>query len=250
MAILTDIVKIEIKLDECPTIQYTEADSVKSFRVAGRSFGQYCAKRVDKDSLGLIPISSWKDAATDCKTYIRSVIPKNCQEFLVYCHELGHCKSKQPASEPSFGFFGGDWCNGRLICEYNAWVWGIRYFKRLGFKLSEQHEKIVKYSLESYFKSARDKFFAKTLSDKFEKWCGIATSVPEPQPKKPFPTVSFGNPCKTSWDTVKIDDGPLPWFTWTDAKAKPKPVKEKPKNWKPWHDLKAQQMKKSWKHQR
>lgn len=249
MAILTDIVKIEIKPDKCPRIVYAETDTTKSFRVAGRSFGQYCAKRVDKDSLGLIPVNSWEEAATDCKTYIRSVIPRNCQEFLVYCHELGHCKSKQPASEPSFGFFGGNWCNGRLSCEYNAWVWGIRYFKRLGFELSESHKNIVKYSLESYFKSARDKMFAKLLSDKFEKWCGIATYVPEPQPTMSFDTVSFGNPSKieVDWGNFKIDT--VPWFTWTD-KLKVKPVKERPKNWKPWHDLKAGQIKKSWRNQR
>lgn len=247
----TDIVKTEIKAVGIPSIRYTETDTAKAFRIAGRSFGQYCAKRVDKDALGLIPVSKWEEAATDCKTYIRSVIPKNCQEFLVYCHELGHCKSKQPVSEPSFGFFGSNWCNGRLTCEYNAWVWALRYFKRLGFKLSEQHEKIIKYSLESYFKAARDKLFAKVLSEKFEKWCGISTFVPEPEQEREFPTISICTSTKslgkTRWEDFNMTEG-LPWFDWTDIKEKP--IQKKPDNWKPWHDLKQKQLKKSWKNQK
>ena len=90
-------------------------------------------------------------------------------------------------------------------------------------------------NFESYFVNSNDREYAKVLSEKFYNKFGVRTQVPEK-------SKSNGYFMTGGFTTVKWDYGP-----------KIKPVKcevltEKPKGWKPWHDLKQKQMKKSWKY--
>lgn len=204
-----------------------------AIKVAGRSFSEYIGRRLLKDGVGFIPIAEEKEACTDRKTYIKSAIPLTAATFLIYAHELGHCKSFQPELESSFGW--GGTCNGTLNREFNAWVWGMRYFRRLGFKINEECISIIQHSLESYFINSNDREYAKVLSEKFYNKFGVRTQVPEKTKNGGYFMTS--KPTTISWDF-----GP---------KIKPKcfeVITEKPKGWKPWHDLKQKQMKKQWKH--
>lgn len=204
-----------------------------AIKIAGRSFSDYIGRRLLKDGVGFMPIAEEKEACTDRKTYIKSAIPLTAATFLIYAHELGHCKSFQPELESSFGW--GNTCNGTLTREFNAWVWGMRYFRRLGFKINEECIKIIQYSLESYFTNAGDREYAKLLSEKFYNKFGVRTQVAEK-------TKNGGYFITNKPTTISWDFGP---------KIKPKCFEvttEKPKGWKPWHDLKQKQMKKQWKH--
>ena len=202
------------------------------YRIGSKTFSDLVAKRVTKDSLGFVPVQNWRDSATDCKAYIKAPIPKSDVDFLAYCHELGHCKSKQPEQD-HFGMF-STWCNGRLQCEYNAWVWALKYFRRLGFKITDECREAIVFALESYFNNSKDRTFAKKLAEDFERWCGVKTCVKERVViDSSALTITFGGHSWTDWSTS----------------PKEKPKVEKPKNWKPWHDLKNSQLKKQWKRQ-
>lgn len=221
------------------------------FKVAGKRFSEYVGYRVYKDGIGFQPTKNWKDSATDCETYIKAPIVKDCVEFLVYCHELGHCKSKQ-SYEPlsAFGRAIG-WGNKRLDNEYNAWVWGIRYFRRLGFLITQSHKNVIKMSLESYFKEAYDNKYAIKLSEKFKDWCGIETDVPVKE-KLTVRLSPTGNFSTIDWFTFdELTDLKFPPLKWNPRVDFSDSIEEKkPAKWKPWMDLKNKQLKRSWKHQK
>lgn len=192
-----------------------------TYKVAGRSFAEYAIRRMMKDGIGFCPISDYRESSTNLYGYIQAPVPKTDGDFLVYCHELGHCKSRQFISSPSYfnATYAGKWRNERLISEVNAWKWGIRYFKRLGLKMTDDLMKIVQWSLGGYFENAQDPATANKLSQDFEAFTGIKTHK--------------------GFDVLKYSVAP--------AKAK---SYNKPKGHKPWHDLKARQMKKTWRNQK
>lgn len=233
---MNNIVKIDLNMPERKKITARHA-----IKIGNHSFSQYMAKRLDKDGIGFKPTESWRDSATDCDTWIMGEIPTGKVQFLAYCHELGHCKSVQPHRKENLYHMniGGAWSNARLESEHNAWVWGLKYFRRLGFSLDKEMIDAILWSLEGYFKNARDKVFAKILADKFKDRFGIECKVPEPvnaQDFKRYAPINF----------ALIDFT----FTVNDFKdAESVPLK-KPNGWKPWHDLKETQMKRQGKHQR
>jgi hypothetical protein len=232
---LTDIVTVDIKLPERKKVTARHA-----IKIGNHSFSQYIAKRLDKDGIGFKPTESWRESATDCETWIMGEMPTGKVQFLAYCHELGHCKSVQPHTKESYYnmSIGGQWSNARLESEHNAWVWGLKYFRRLGFSLDKEMIDAILWSFEGYFKNAKDKLFAKVLADKFKDKFGIECKVPDPT------NFDFG--------ISKFDFGKTYNFTIDEYSRFTNPkreiVQEKPKHWKPWHDLKQKQMKKSWKH--
>lgn len=197
------------------------------YKVAGRSFAEYVTRRMLKDGIGFCPIADYRESATNLYGYIQAPVPKTDGDFLAYCHELGHCKSRQFANSSSYfnATWSGRWSKERLISEVNAWKWGIRYFKRLGFKMTDELVKIVQWSLDGYFKNSEDPVVAHNLSRDFEAYSGIKTET------KHIPVDFTG--CISYTSPIKVD--------------KPK---VKPKGHKPWHDLKDQQMKKAWRNQR
>jgi len=199
------------------------------YKIAGRTFAEYVTRRMIKDGIGFQAKTSYRDACTDLFSYIAAPIPENDGDFLTYCHELGHCKSRQYFASSSFynATWSGKWTKERLVSEVNAWKWGIRYFKRLGYKLEEETTKIIQWSLEGYFGNAEDLGIAKKLSDEFEAYSGINTKVPEPKS-----------------DSNKIVETSL------SSKICPKYSDKKSQNWKPWHDMKTEQIKNQWKNQR
>lgn len=230
---MDNIVKIDLKMPERRKVTARHA-----IKIGNQSFSQYMAKRLDKDGIGFKPTESWRDSATDCDTWIMGEIPTGKVQFLAYCHELGHCKSVQPHRKENLYHMniGGAWSNARLESEHNAWVWGLKYFRRLGFSLDKEMIDAILWSLEGYFKNARDKVFAKVLADKFKDRFGIECKVPEPVNTKElrgYAPINF---------TFTVND-----FEY--AKPVEIPVK-KPNGWKPWHDLKETQIKRQWKHQR
>lgn len=225
------IIKIDLKMPERKKVTARHA-----IKIGNHTFSQYTAKRLDKDGIGFKPTESWRDSATDCDTWIMGEIPTGKVQFLAYCHELGHCKSVQPHRKENLYHMniGGAWSNAHLESEYNAWVWGLKYFRRLGFSLDKEMIGAIIWSLESYFKNARDKLFAKVLADKFKDKFSIECKLSDPINAKELrytPIITFTVNDFEYAETVQI------------------PVK-KPNGWKPWHDLKETQMKRQWKHQR
>ena len=226
---LNDIIQIDIKLPERKKVTARHA-----IKIGNHSFSQYMAKRLDKDGIGFKPTESWRDSATDCDTWIMGEIPTGKVQFLAYCHELGHCKSVQPHRKEALYYMnmGGAWSNARLESEHNAWVWGLKYFRRLGFSLDKEMIDAILWSLEGYFKNAKDKLFAKVLADKFKDKFGIECKVPDATKDYEFKSYLGNN------FTFEVND-----FKY----AKPIVItEEKPKGWKLWHDLKQKQMKRSW----
>jgi hypothetical protein len=165
------------------------------YKIAGRSFAEYVTRRMLKDGIGFQAKTSYKEACTDLFSYIAAPVPQNDGDFLTYCHELGHCKSHQYFSSSSFynATWSGKWTKERLVSEVNAWKWGIRYFKRLGYTLKEETIKIIQWSLDGYFANAEDLSIASKLSNEFKAYSGIDTKVPTPTLNIPKDHALFGD---------------------------------------------------------
>jgi hypothetical protein len=223
--------------------------------VAGRSFAEYISYRLTKDSLGFVPIQDRWSASTHMGSHISSVIPESIDDLLVYFHELGHNKSKQPASV-NRSFYGGfSNCNATIDREYNAWVWALKYFRRLGYQMTDSCKELVKKAFKSYIDSAEDEGYASVKANRLSHLVGIDIKVKEKSMVdfNRYVTVDItkGRDWSKYFSPEKTTD-----FTWFDEctaiplweEFKTKSVSEtKPKHWKPWHDLKQKQMKKSWK---
>lgn len=213
--------------------------------VAGRSFAEYISYRLTKDNLGFVPIQDKWSASTHMGSHISSVIPESTEDLLVYFHELGHNKSKQPISA-NRGFFGGfSNCNATIDREYNAWVWALKYFRRLGYQMTDSCKELVKKAFKSYIDSAEDEGYASVKANRLSHLVGIDIKVKE---RQEFSFKTYSNErFSPKWDSPLFTSKSID-FTWYDEFVKIPNVAEKPKGWKPWHDLKQKQMKKSWKH--
>lgn len=216
--------------------------------VAGRSFAEYISYRLTKDNLGFVPIQDKWSASTHMGSHISSVIPESIDDLLVYFHELGHNKSKQPASA-SRGFLGGfSNCNATIDREFNAWVWALKYFRRLGYQMTDSCKELVKKAFKSYIDNAEDEGYASVKANRLSHLVGIDIKVKE---KGLFEFKSYITPTNgIDWTKAFMPEKTTD-FSWYDEFSK-FPVREvqeiKPKGWKPWHDLKQKQMKKQWKH--
>lgn len=217
--------------------------------VAGRSFAEYISYRLTKDSLGFVPIQDRWSASTHMGSHISSVIPESIDDLLVYFHELGHNKSKQPASA-SHGIYGGfSNCNATIDREFNAWVWALKYFRRLGYQMTDSCKELVKKAFKSYIDSAEDEGYASVKANRLSHLVGIDIKVKE---KHSFEFKSYITPTTgIDWTKAFLPEKTID-FTWYGEFSK-FPVKEvgeiaKPKGWKPWHDLKQKQMKRHWKY--
>lgn len=224
--------------------------------VAGRSFAEYISYRLIKDNLGFVPIQDKWSASTHMGSHISSVIPESIDDLLVYFHELGHNKSKQPASS-NRGFFGGfSNCNATIDREFNAWVWALKYFRRLGYQMTDSCKELVKKAFKSYIDSAEDEGYASVKANRLSHLVGIDIKAKEKHiiDFKKYINVNVTPTSGIDWfKPEKTTD-----FTWWDeCTATPmwenfKPVSigepQKPKGWKPWHDLKQKQMKRQWKY--
>lgn len=220
--------------------------------VAGRSFAEYISYRLIKDNLGFVPIQDKWSASTHMGSHISSVIPESIEDLLVYFHELGHNKSKQPMTA-NRGFFGGfSNCNATIDREYNAWVWALKYFRRLGYQMTDGCKELVKKAFKSYIDNAEDEGYASVKANRLSHLVGIDIRVIEKSTagfNKYFTTPSgidwsdyFGSKQKAE-TTFWFDE-----FSKYPAEKKEKPEVFMPKHWKPWHDLKQKQMKKQWKY--
>lgn len=241
MAKLSDVVTVTINVDtpkpQVPVRKY-KMDTV--YTIAGRSFREYIFRRLEKDGIGFTAKDTYQESATDLYSHISAPVPQNDCDFLAYCHELGHCKSRQYATSTNFyhATWNGKWGMERLVSEVNAWKWALRYFRRLGYSLEEKTIGVVQWALNSYFSNAADLSVASKLSKEFEQYSGIATKVPEP--------VSNNIPSFKQYTTATSF-----WVDESTSLNRPKKACQedvKPVNWKPWHDLKQKQMKKQWKH--
>jgi len=125
-----------------------------------------------------------RESHTDAETYIASPRVRSNLDFLIYLHELGHCKSKQPdfyhavhGNSRAFctqrqGYV-TKWNDSRLQCEFNAWAWALRYYRRLGGKLGKvQKEMVVKY-FGNYLYDAKNKQKAQELACKMKQMFDI-----------------------------------------------------------------------------
>lgn len=110
----------------------------------------------------------------------------------------------------------------------------MRYFRRLGFPLTQECKEVIKLCLNTYCKSASDKTFAKAQAEEFKKYCGISIDVPEPA-KSVFDV-------KGVVSHIVLDD----WLD-TPKPEEPKSVVKKPSTWKPWHELRKHDVKRQWK---
>lgn len=177
MTNLSDIVTINI--DAKPQVPVRKHKMDTTYKIAGRSFREYIYRRLDKDGIGFAAKDTYQESCTDLYSYISSPVPQNDCDFLAYCHELGHCKSRQYASSTNFynAAWNGKWKMERLVSEVNAWKWAIRYFRRLGYKMTDEAVKVVQWALNSYFKNAEDYSIAAKLSEEFEAYSGIKTET-------------------------------------------------------------------------
>lgn len=159
---------------------------MSTFMIAGKDFYQYVAYRLKKDGIGYTPSSRWHDGSTDTKTFIKAILPKTAFDFLVYVHELGHCKSEQLPRSMGSSFFGfHDVCDNTLQNEYNAWVWAIRYMRKLKIVVSaEEMTKALKDSFLTYARKADNKRFANNLIEKLNDMLGINLEMESVRPTR------------------------------------------------------------------
>jgi hypothetical protein len=235
-------------------IHLNRSEGAMSFKIAGKDFYQYVAYRLKKDGLGFIPGREWKDGATDCKTYIKSIVPKTSYDFLVYTHELGHCKSVQLPST-SNAFFDNTVSPERITNEYNAWVWAFRYLKKLGITYSKDEIlKALNDSFRSYTKNARDIAQANNLIKKLNNLLGIDLHF-EVAKKTCYDAYGYtslaGYPDMRMWemkDLLPINSpGNWEWSVFTTPEKKKKQPTVNKKHM-PWMDLLDKQRKKYDKH--
>lgn len=212
--------------------------------IKGYSFSKYIERRLSKDGLGFVPTQDLMDGVA-YSSHIQAIIPKTPSEFLVYCHELGHLKSKQYQRERSSMLLGGV-CEATLENELNAWLWGIRYYKRLGFNLCKQSHGLIKKAFESYLNQA-DRKQAERVAHILYRKTGVQCVLREPiktEGLNPFSALP------KPWLLDEFTSVGFPWpakTTITKPKQKEKKVKPLPKNWKPWHDLREKDVKRQWK---
>lgn len=253
MVSFTDIVRVDIDLSSSPAEGFSYSVPLNSkpkaicarnaIRIGKYSFAEYVGRRLFKDGIGFVPLKGSNASAHMYEnSHISTKIPCTAEDFLVYCHELGHQKSKQPP-RANRGFASVFTCENTIICEFNAWKWGIRYFKRLGFVMDDACKKVVKESFESYTSSFANDF----VKGKFEKELSQIAGI-EINCKRSITDnhISF-NTSTFKYDTIKV------WFDDFMVYETPKKlpvVKEKPKHWKPWHDMKDKQIKKTWRNMR
>lgn len=125
-----------------------------------------------------------RESCTDIKTYIASPKVKSNLDFLAYLHELGHCKSKQP--DFYIAITGNPvsycserhalvtkWNKARLQCEFNAWVWAIKYYKRIGGVLRQPQKEMIIGYFGNYLYDAEDKQTADIFARKMYNMFGI-----------------------------------------------------------------------------
>lgn len=146
-------------------------DYSKAIKIKNLSFQKFLARRVEKDGIAFVPNPATYEARTNCESWIEAPIATTPAKFLAYAHELGHCKSKQ--YERDSGVFGFRSCKGIVENETNAWLWALRYFRRLGFTLDKDCLEVLKTGYASYLTSATDKEHAKTCADKITQVCGV-----------------------------------------------------------------------------
>lgn len=226
---------------------------MSTFKIAGKDFYQYVAYRLKKDGIGYMPSDRWQEGSTDTKTYIKAIMPQQAYHFLVYAHELGHCKSKQLPRSMGSSFFGYNVCDNTLQNEFNAWVWAIRYMRKLKMTLApEAWVRALNDSFRSYTRKADNKRFANDLLEKLNDILGIDLEM---ESVRTYPK---------NRDTTTLWISPQPMFDfpkWTDIDWKPcagemqswgeavpaKPIVQNKKH-RPWMDLMDKKRKKSWKH--
>lgn len=238
---------------------------MSTFMIAGKDFYQYVAYRLKKDGLGYTPTKDWYNGCTDTKTFIKAILPKTSYDFLVYAHELGHCKSKQLPRSTNAVYFRGGSCDNTLQNEYNAWVWAIRYMRKLKIVVSaEEITKALKNSFLSYTKDADNKRFANDLIEKLNNILGINLELENTHLARQSERITFWisssplfTPFEDIWQPVLtredeyFDGKPLLKDRPDKAKAnKTKrvitPASTNQKH-KPWMDLMDKKRKHSWK---
>ncbi|WP_407305883.1 hypothetical protein [Acinetobacter sp.] len=145
-----------------------------TFKIGGKDFYDYVIYRLKKDKLGFYPCQKF-EAKTDTKTFISAPIPKCALDFLIFAHELGHCKSKQiPVNSidsidyfPSYSYIS----EKTLLNEYNAWVWALKYIRRLNLKINlEKVSNLIQETFGSYTRNSNVNLantFIISLNEKF-----------------------------------------------------------------------------------
>lgn len=219
--------------------------------IKGYSFSKYIERRLAKDGLGFVPTADLMGGVA-YSSHIQAIIPKSPSEFLVYCHELGHLKSKQYQRESSSMWLGGV-CEATLENELNAWIWGIRYYKRLGFSLCKKSHSLIKEAFESYLNKA-DRQQAERVAHILYRKTGVQCEVREPIRHE---NRNIWSSFDLSWDHKFNPAKSWVWDEFTTvvacpsktviAKTKEKKVKPAPANWKPWHELREKDVKRQWK---
>lgn len=156
-----------------------ERKMCEGISIKGKSFSQYIMRRMEKDCIGYSPSEDFMEGYAHLNT-IRAIIPKEPYEFLVYVHELGHIKSKQYHRTPSFYGVHSKACPATVENELNAWLWGLRYYKRLGFKLCAKGVVAIQKSFGSYLKNA-DEDVARMASDRLYEAHGVHVEWRKPK---------------------------------------------------------------------
>lgn len=215
---------------------------MSTFTIAGKDFYQYVAYRLKKDGLGFLPASVWGEGCTDARSYIKAVVPKTSYDFLVYAHELGHCKSEQKLPPSGLMFAYDQTSSESLSNEYNAWVWAFRYLKKLGITYTkEEITSALQSSFKSYTRKAKYPKQANFYIEKLNKLLDINLSFEDVSKK----SIKFENYTRTtiSWGSLGDYFEPV-W------ESKPVATPKLNKKHQPWMDLLDKKRKHSWKNKK
>lgn len=189
---------------------------MKAINVGNLSFDQYIARRLRKDGMGFIPGQTFQDGCTDRKTYIKAIIPRCHRDFMVYAHELGHCKGQQKIDPRMNAFWGGMTVTENVLFnEFSAWDWALCYMRRLGMKfLKYELEEVLNKTLGSYIKDVQEKGlvnYCNRLIDCFNEKYNVELERPTIRDKRFLQGDWYDiiRPTKISdklWKEVKWDD--------------------------------------------
>lgn len=124
-----------------------------NFRIGNVSWNQYVARLMALYGVYHMPAATFSSCLNERDAYIASPIPKSPKDFLAFCHELGHLLGRQhPRNVTQYQrmMLGTGTSKEVLEDEYHAWTWGLRYFRRLGFSITDDLSRFVDECFSSY----------------------------------------------------------------------------------------------------
>jgi len=154
-----------------------------NFNVANRSWEEYVSRLASYYGVFFSPVVDvHQSSLNEVEGVIKAPRPRSSKDFLAFCHELGHLLGRQHPRSLTYRLrCAADTKAEVLYDEYYAWCWGLRYFRRLGFKMDSELSAFVEDCFGSYSVKA-DIELANKLRKELNKYLTIP--MPPHQPKQ------------------------------------------------------------------